>query len=39
MKKFALAAWEVDPDMSIMTSLNIGGSGYRREAYRGTNNV
>ncbi len=31
MKKFALAAWEVDPDMSIMTSLNIGGSGYRRE--------
>jgi uncharacterized protein YbjQ (UPF0145 family) len=23
MKKFALAAWEVDPEMSIMTSLNI----------------
>ncbi|MDR2145148.1 MAG: hypothetical protein LBE91_01635 [Tannerella sp.] len=31
MKKFALAAWEVDPEMSIMTSLNIGGNGYRRE--------
>jgi len=31
VKKFALAAWEVDPDMSIMTSLNIGGNGYRRE--------
>jgi len=30
MKKFALAAWEVDPEMSIMTSLNIG-QGYRRE--------
>jgi alpha-L-arabinofuranosidase len=24
MKKFALAAWEVDPEMHIMTSLNIG---------------
>ncbi len=31
MKKFALAAWEVDPEMSIMASLNIGGNGYRRE--------
>ena len=31
MKKFALAAWEVDPEMSIMASLNIGGQGYRRE--------
>ena len=30
MKKFALAAWEVDPNMSIMASLNIG-QGYRRE--------
>ena len=30
MKKFALAAWEVDPSISIMTSLNIGGSGYIR---------
>lgn len=24
MKKFALAAWEADPEMTIMTSLNIG---------------
>ena len=32
MKKFAMAAWEVDPEMSIMTSLNIGGNGYRRGA-------
>lgn len=24
MKKFALAAWEIDPEMSIITSLNIG---------------
>lgn len=24
MKKFALAAWEADPEMNIMTSLNIG---------------
>lgn len=30
MKKFAQAAWEVDKDMSIMTSLNIGREGYRR---------
>jgi len=30
MKKFALAAWEVDPEVSIMTSLNIG-QGYRRD--------
>lgn len=30
MKKFALAAWEVDPSVSIMTSLNIGGNGYQR---------
>jgi alpha-L-arabinofuranosidase len=30
MKKFALAAWEVDPNMTILTSLNIG-QGYRRE--------
>ncbi|MDH6304304.1 alpha-N-arabinofuranosidase [Parabacteroides sp. PF5-5] len=30
MKKFAEAAWEVDSNMSIMTSLNIGGSGYKR---------
>ncbi len=30
MKKFAEAAWEVDPEMSIMTSLNIGRNGYRR---------
>jgi hypothetical protein len=29
MKKFALAAWKVDPSISIMTSLNIGG-GYIR---------
>jgi len=29
MKKFALAAWEVDPSVSIMTSLNIG-NGYRK---------
>ena len=31
VKKFALAAWESDPGMSIMMSLNIGGNGYRRE--------
>jgi len=31
MKKFALAAWKVDPEMTIMTSLNIGGNGYRRD--------
>lgn len=29
MKKFALAAWSVDPQMSIMTSVNIG-NGIRR---------
>ena len=31
MKKFALAAWEIDPEMTIMTSLNLGGDGYRRD--------
>jgi len=31
MKKFALAAWKADPEMTIMTSLNIGGNGYRRD--------
>ncbi len=30
VKKFAQAAWEVDPGMSIMTSLNIGREGYKR---------
>lgn len=30
MKKFAQAAWEVDPEMTIMVSLNIGGNGYKR---------
>lgn len=36
MKKFAKAAWEVDPDMTIVTSLNIGtnlisyGEGYEQ---------
>jgi alpha-L-arabinofuranosidase len=30
MKKFAEAAWEVDPEMSIMASLNIGRNGYKR---------
>ena len=30
IKKFAEAAWEVDPDMTIMTSLNIGPRGYKR---------
>ncbi len=30
MKKFALAAWEADPRMSIMTSLNLGADGYIR---------
>lgn len=30
IKKFAEAAWSVDPDMSIMTSLNIGFDGYKR---------
>ncbi|GHT63086.1 hypothetical protein AGMMS50239_18310 [Bacteroidia bacterium] len=31
MKKFAQAAWEVDKNMSIMTSLNIGDKGYKRD--------
>lgn len=30
VKKFAKAAWEVDPGMSIMVSLNIGRNGYKR---------
>ena len=30
MKKFALAAWKVDPEMNIITSLNLGGNGYKR---------
>ena len=30
VKKFAEAAWKVDPEMTIMTSLNIGANGYRR---------
>ena len=30
MKKFALAAWKVDPEMSIMTSLNIHGVKYEK---------
>lgn len=30
IKKFAEAAWSVDPEMSIMTSLNIGFDGYKR---------
>lgn len=30
VKKFAEAAWKVDPEMIIMTSLNIGANGYRR---------
>jgi hypothetical protein len=31
MKKFAEAAWEIDPNMTIMTSLNIGRDGrYNR---------
>ncbi len=30
VKKFAQAAWEVDPQMSIMVSLNIGRDGYKR---------
>lgn len=35
VKKFATAAWQADPDMSIMVSLNIGRDGYKRgsEAY------
>ncbi|MCD8043437.1 MAG: hypothetical protein LUH10_10280 [Tannerellaceae bacterium] len=34
MKKFALAAWEADPEMTIMTSLNIGTD--KRSYARGT---
>jgi len=30
MKKFALAAWAADPEITIVTSLNLGGEGYRR---------
>lgn len=30
MKKFAQAAWKVDPEITIMTSLNIGNQGYKR---------
>lgn len=30
IKKFAKAAWEVDQKMTIMASLNIGASGYKR---------
>ena len=30
VKKFAEAAWQSDPEMTIMTSLNIGPNGYRR---------
>lgn len=30
MKKFALAAWEADPEMTIMTSLNFHGPYYLR---------
>lgn len=30
MKKIAKAAWEKDPEMSIMTSLNIGRNGYKK---------
>ena len=30
MKKFALAAWKVDPEMTIMTSLNIHGVKYEK---------
>lgn len=30
VKKFARAAWEVDPEMTIMASLNIGADGYKR---------
>lgn len=31
MKKFAEAAWEADPEMTIMTSLNIRGDRYKRD--------
>ena len=30
MKKFALAAWKVDPDMNIMTSLNLHSKKYEK---------
>ena len=30
VKKFATAAWQADPEMSIMVSLNIGRNGYKR---------
>jgi hypothetical protein len=30
MKKFALAAWKVDPEMTIMTSLNLHNGRYTR---------
>lgn len=30
MKKFAEAAWEVDPEMTIMTSLNIRSDRYKK---------
>ena len=30
VKKFARAAWEADPQMTIMVSLNIGRDGYKR---------
>ncbi len=30
MKKFAEAAWEVDPEMTIMTSLNIRRDRYKK---------
>jgi len=30
MKKFAEAAWETDPGMSIMASLNLGRNGYKK---------
>lgn len=30
MKKFALAAWKVDPEMSIMTSLNLHSRRYEK---------
>ena len=30
MKKFALAAWKIDPEMSIMTSLNLHSKRYEK---------
>ncbi len=33
MKKFALAAWKVDPEMSIMTSLNLHSRKYEKGNY------